>query len=247
MLAATLPWGNGCRRSRRASDEARGTDVDSSQIATVDELLTTTRSVRRRLDLERPVPDEVVVDCLRLALQAPTGGNAQNWRWLVVRDPATRQGLAELYRRAGGLAIIEAAQRVAGSGRVGDRVTASAAHLAGNLEHVPVLVVPCMLGRHPADYNGPGMWDSILPAIWSFQLALRSRGLGSCYTTVHRRREREAAALLGIPYDDVTQVALLPVAWTTGRGFGPAPRRPLEDVMAFDRWDEHLTERVPWH
>lgn len=221
--------------------------MDHDQIACVDELLTTTRSVRRRLDLDRPVPDDVIVECLRLALQAPTGGNAQNWRWLVVRDAGTRLQLAQLYREAGGQMIIEAAERVAASNRIGARVTASAAHLARNLEHVPVHVVPCMLGRHPSDYNGPGMWDSILPAIWSFQLALRSRGLGSCYTTVHRRREREAAAVLGIPYAEVTQVALLPVAYTTGTGFRPAPRRPVEEVMAFDRWDDRLSDRAPWH
>jgi nitroreductase len=221
--------------------------VDPTQIATVDELLTTTRSVRRRLDPERPVPPEVVLECLALALQAPTGGNAQNWRWIVVRDAATRRRLAELYRAAGGQGIIDAAQRVAGTGRPGDRVTSSAAYLAANLERVPVHVVPCMLGRHPADYNGPGMWDSILPAIWSFQLALRSRGLGSCYTTVHRRREREVAAVLGIPYDEVTQVALLPVAYTIGETFGPASRTAVEEVTAFDRWEDRLSGRLPWH
>ena len=220
--------------------------MDPAQIATVDELLTTTRSVRRRLDLDRPVPPEVVLECLGLALQAPTGGNAQNWRWLVVRDAATRLRLAELYRAAGGQGIIDAAARAAGTGRTGDRVTSSAAHLAANLEHVPVHVIPCMLGRHPADYNGPGMWDSILPAIWSFQLALRSRGLGSCYTTVHRRRERDVAAVLGIPFDEVTQVALLPVAYTIGTSFGPAARTPVGDVTAFDRWEARLTDRFPW-
>jgi nitroreductase len=216
------------------------------QLPTVDELLTTTRSVRHRLDLDRPVPDELVVDCLRLALQAPTSGNAQDWRWLVVRDAATRARLAELYRAAGGQGIIDAARRLAGGARPGDRVTRSAAHLAANLERVPVLVVPCMLGRPPADHGGPGPWDSVLPAIWSFQLALRSRGLASCYTTVHRRREREAAAVLGIPHDEVTQVALLPVAWARGRSFGPASRRPVQDVLAFDRWEERLADRFTW-
>lgn len=224
----------------------RGTAMRPEQLATVDELLTTTRSVRRRLDLDRPVPDELVVECLRLALQAPTSGNAQNWRWLVVRDAATRARLGELYRAAGGQGIIDAAERVASRGRPGDRVTRSAAHLAANLERAPVLVVPCTLGRPPADQQGPAVWDSILPAIWSFQLALRSRGLASCYTTVHRRREREAAAVLGIPYDEVAQVALLPVAWARGTSFGPAARRPVEDVMAFDRWEERLADPFTW-
>ena len=198
--------------------------------ATVDQLLRTTRSVRKRLDLSRPVPREVVTECLALAIQAPTGSNAQLWRWLVVEDAATRAALADLYRnppseRPGpGEAIPELTRQQ-------ERVVDSAMYLRDHLHEVPVLVIPCIARKGGAAGWGP----SIYPAVWSFQLALRSRGLGSCITTVHLYREREAAALLGIP-DDYAQACLLPVAFYTGEDFQPAVRRPVEELTAFDRW-----------
>lgn len=214
------------------------TPTDSGfDLATVDHLLSTTRAVRKRLDLERDVPDDVLLDCIRLSQQAPTGSNMQNWRWLVVRDADTRAALAELYRADGGDYLAAAAENV-GEGQT-KRVMSSATYLAERLGDVPVHVIPCAKGR----LNGAGLpeWSgmlgSIYPAIWSFQLALRSRGLGSCLTTLHLGKEREAAQLLGIP-DDVMQIALLPVAYTVGTDFKPADRGPVERIVHVDRWGQ---------
>lgn len=203
---------------------------------TVDTLLSTTRAVRKRLDLERDVPDDVILDCIRLSQQAPTGSNMQNWRWLVVRDADRRQALADIYR-AGGGDYLAAASATATEGQIG-RVMSSASYLAEQLQDVPVHVIPCVKGRlTPENTVGEwsGMMGSIYPAIWSFQLALRSRGLGSALTTLHLNREREAAELLGIP-DNVMQVALLPVAYTVGTDFKPADRPPPERIVHWDHW-----------
>lgn len=208
-------------------------------LATVDTLLTTTRAVRKRLDLERPVPREVVLECLRLALQAPTGGNTQRWRWLVVDDPGKRAGLAELYRRACEPYMAMQRKAIEASGRTDmARIIDSTMYLNDHLHEVPVHVVPCALDRPPADpAMAAGFFGSIVPAAWSFQLALRSRGLGSAWTTLHLQYEKEAAELLGIP-DTVTQVALLPVAYTKGTDFKPAARRPAEEVTYFNGWKQ---------
>jgi nitroreductase len=207
-------------------------------LATVDTLLTTTRAVRKRLDLDRPVPREVVMDCLRLALQAPTGGNTQRWRWLVVDDPELRTGLADLYRKACEPYMAAQTKALEATGRMDDmrRIIDSTLYLADHLAEVPVHVIPCALDRPPTDPGmAAGFFGSIIPAGWSFQLALRSRGLGSVWTTLHLQYEKEAAALLGIP-DTVTQVALLPVAYTKGTDFKPANRRPAEELTYFNGW-----------
>ena len=211
---------------RRAG--ASGLDLD-----TVDKLLTTTRAVRKRLDLTRPVELDVVMECLDLALQAPTGSNQQTWRWIVVTDPAVRVALADLYRnlpadraptRLGSVPPPEEQQA---------RVSDSAGYLMQHLHEVPVLVVPCV-----EDVGGAAGWaPSIYPAVWSFMLALRSRGLGSVLTTVHLYRSAEAAALLGMP-DGFVQSCLLPVAYFTGDDFRPADRRPVEEVTFVDHWGQ---------
>jgi nitroreductase len=202
-----------------------------------DRLLATTRSVRRRLDLTRPVPRDVVLDCLRLAVQAPTASNGQRWRWVVVDDPATRRALGDIYRRMGerylrGYDVPEASTQT-------ERVLASANYLADIMTEVPMLVVPCITGRleSTAPALAASFYGSIVPAIWSFQLALRSRQLGSCFTTFHRAHEAEARDLLGIP-EDVTQVALLPVAYTTGGDFSLAVRPPVEGITYWNRWGD---------
>ncbi len=196
----------------------------------VDHLLTTTRAVRKRLDLTRPVPPEVIEECLRLAIQAPTGSNRQGWHWLVVTDVDKRAALADMYRSGFGPYMDRARSDSKGLTRVGE----SALWLAERLEHVPVLVIPCI-----EDYtNGrahAGVWASIYPAVWSFQLALRSRGLGSVLTTLHLPRAADAAALLGIP-DGVLQAGLVPVAYYTGDDFKPANRRPVDQVTSWNVW-----------
>jgi nitroreductase len=195
---------------------------------TPDELLSTTRSVRSRLDLTRPVEREVLEECFRLAQQAPNGANRQTWHFVVVTDAAKRAGLADLYRRA-----VETPGRVrpALSGRFAESVQA----LLDHLQDVPVHVVPCVQATENPP-RGAGHWGSILQATWSFMLAARSRGLGTCWTTAHLQFEREAAELLGVPYDEVMQAALIPVAYTIGTDFKPGPRNPLESMLHWEQW-----------
>ncbi len=201
-----------------------------------DALLSTTRSVRKRLDLQRPVEREVILECLQLATQAPTGSNRQGWRWLVVTDPDQRKGLAECYRR-GGEAYLRGALESAEAGSQDMRVLESANYLLDHLHEVPVHVIPCMsteLNRESIAYEA-GFWGSIFPAVWSFQLALRSRGLGSVLTTLHLVCADEAAKLLEIPAG-FTQAALLPVAYTQGTDFQAAKRPPVSELTYWDRW-----------
>jgi nitroreductase len=185
-------------------------------LTVTDHLLTTTRSVRRKLDLDRPVEPEVIADCLRVAMQAPTPGNSQGWRWLVVRDQDTRNRIGAIFRERG-TAYLDAVRARLGaevpSGLA--RNLASGTHLIDVIEQVPVFVIPCVTGR-PQGGNAAlsVFYGGIFPAVWNFQLALRSRGLGSTLTSYHLEREAECAEILGIPAD-VTQVGLLPVAYTT--------------------------------
>jgi nitroreductase len=216
---------------------------------TPDQLLTTTRAVRKRLDLDRPVSLAVVRECLEIALQAPSGSNAQGWHFVVVTDAEKRRGLGELYRRAFDV-YRNMPQSAHALGQQGDaarqrqmeRVVDSAEYLAANLARVPVHLVPCVQGRVDqltppiANLAQAGTFGSILPATWSFMLAARARGLGTAWTTLHLMFEREAAELLGIPYETVTQTALIPVAYTKGTDFKPAARKPLDDVLHVDRW-----------
>ncbi|MGI8796820.1 MAG: nitroreductase family protein [Acidimicrobiia bacterium] len=196
---------------------------------TVDQLLSTTRAVRKRLDLTRPVPREVIVECLRLAIQAPTGSNRQGWRWMIVTDADKRAALADWYGDVFGPYIASA-----GDDAPKSRVAESAIWLAEHLHEVPVHVIPCI-----EDYTKgaahAGVYASIYPAVWSFQLALRSRGLGTVLTTLHLPHEREAAELLGIP-EGFIQAALLPVAYYEGEEFKPAKRRPVEEITYWDEW-----------
>jgi nitroreductase len=205
---------------------------------TIDQLLSTTRAVRRRLDVDATVELETVLDCIRLAVQAPTGSGREGWRWVVVLDEERRAAVAGVYRRAARDRFERTA--AAAPGERTRRLYRDAVGLADRLHRVPVLVIPCIEGRVDGAGNdrAAGFYGSILPAVWSFQLALRSRGLGSCWTSVHLKREREMGELLGIP-DSYTQVALLPVAATVGSDFRPAARAPVEQVVDIDAWGAH--------
>jgi len=207
-------------------------------LETTDRLLSTTRAVRRRLDLDRPVERRILLDCIRLAQQAPTAGNSQTWSWVVVDDESQRARIADLYRSLGTY-IRDRARALYGSGPQTERVLDSAEHLVANLHRVPVHVIPCIAGRleKPLNAMAATLYGSILPAVWSFQLALRSRGLGSAWTTLHLFREEEAREILGIP-EGVSQVALLPVAWTRGLDFQPARRPSPESITHWNRWRE---------
>ena len=191
--------------------------------------------MRRRLDLTRPVDRGLLEECLQLAQQAPTAGYAQNWHFVVVTDPELRAGLGELWRRSGEQYL---AHRSTTGNPTGDRIRSSVEHLLEHIHEVPVHLIPCVEGRtdgRPA-WQQAGRWASVIPATWSFQLAARSRGLGTVYTTFHLAYEREAAELLGIPYDDVMQAGLVPVAHTIGTDFKPGRRRPLETMVHWERW-----------
>ena len=203
---------------------------------TPDELLSTTRSVRRRLDLERAVPADVIDECLALAVQAPTTVNRQHWHFVVVTEQAKRTALGDIYRRAW-------SDYARGQSPFDDRPgesgpAASSRHLARVIDRVPVLLIPCVDGRPEGGTNSAlaELYGSVVQASWSFQLALRARGLGSVFTTYHLDYEQEAADVLGIPFAEVTQVALLPVAYTLGMEFRPAPRRPMNEVVHREGW-----------
>ena len=204
----------------------------------VDHVLTTTRSVRRRLDLGRPVDPRLVEECLEIAVQAPTGGNLSRYHFVVVTDPRKKVGVAEYYRKVFFEEYLPRRARVTPDFPERDRRFAdSATYLAEHLHEVPVLVIPCVEAR-PED-KGPlaqaSAYGNILPAAWSFMLALRARGLASAWTTLHIRFEREVGALLGIP-ETVTQAALIPVAHTTGGEFHAAPRVPPRERTYWDAW-----------
>ncbi|MEN3359393.1 MAG: hypothetical protein V7637_3375 [Mycobacteriales bacterium] len=208
-----------------------------------DELLTTTRSVRKRLDLTRPVPLEPVRECLRVALQAPSGSNRQSWQWLVITDADRRRAVGEFYRRAvaGYLDSAGAAGKLFADdprrSAVQSRVNDSVAYLGEHMGEVPVLVIPCLQlsGNQLPAGNQAGLWGSLLPAAWSYQLAARARGLGTAWTTLHLRYEDEVAKLLDLPAD-VRQGALIPTAYYTGESFQPAARQPLDDVLHINAW-----------
>ena len=223
------------------------TDVDT---AATDHLLTTTRTVRKRLDLSRPVAPSLILECLRVASQAPTGSNLQRTRWMVVTDPDKRRALGDLYKRAMDPyhAIMEPLAAAAGTN---EKVIGSSRYLAEVMGQAPVLVIPCELGS-PGEFaallraggyphslsdnvSASSFYGSAWPAVWSFMLALRSRGLASALTTMHLALERETGELLGIP-DTVTQIGLIPVAYYTGETFKPANRRPAEDVTYWNGW-----------
>ena len=206
-------------------------------LETTDRLLSTTRAVRRRLDLERPVEPDVIREALELAVQAPTGSNRQGWRFVVVTDAAKRAALADIYRKGAMGYLSKAHERASAAGSAQtERVFSSTLYLAEHFQDVPVHVIPCIESSTP---RNPTAWSSLMgsiyPAVWSFQLALRSRGLGSTLTTLHLLHADEAAALLGIP-DEVIQVALLPVAYTIGTDFKPAQRPPIDEVTHWDHW-----------
>ena len=208
---------------------------------TADEVLTTTRAVRKRLDFERPVPMDVVLECVAVAQQAPTGSNYQGWHFVVVVDAEKRRAVADIYRQV--FEGYRASPMFAGAIKTGDarrdaqqaRVGDSASYLADHMAEAPVLVIPCVEGR-PSLASAAGLYGAILPAAWSFMLAARARGLGTCWTSLHLRREQEVAELLGIPFDKVTQALLTPLAYTKGTDFKRASRPDPSTITHVDGW-----------
>jgi len=211
-------------------------------VSSVDHALSTTRAVRLRLDLEREVDNEIIYDCIDVAEQAPSGGNQGSRRWIVVRDPAIKQQLAELYMATGGEFMVGARDKIAGTGHAQERVMKSAAHLAEHLAEVPAIVIPTIMGVH--DGSGrPGLFDSVIQSVWSFCVALRARGLGTAWTTAILGRRDELRQVLGVP-ETSTQIAMIPVAWYTGTDFKKAPRYPARNITFIDQY-AHTWERGP--
>ena len=206
-------------------------------LAMTDELLATTRAVRKRLDLTRPVPRAIILECIALSQQAPTASNTQGWRWVIVEDAGKRKALADIYRDGASGYLAQSAAAQATDSQTG-RVLSSAMWLMENLEKVPMLAIPCVEARFPPGAPNAmlaSLYGSIFPAVWSFQLALRARGLGSALTTLHLLKEADAAALLGIP-EGYAQVGMLPVAYTVGTDFKRAERPGPETITHFDGW-----------
>jgi nitroreductase len=202
---------------------------------TTDELLSTTRAVRKRLDLERPVERDVLEECFALAQQAPTAGYSQSWQFVIITDSEKKAAIGELWRQ-----VAYPYLERGGGARSGQllRISDAVVHLAEHIHEVPVFVIPCVLGRFEGKPNAltASMFGSIVPAAWSFMLAARSRGLGTCWTTFHLLHEEEVAAILGIPYNEVTQVALIPVAYSIGTEFKPGRRKPLDTMLHWESW-----------
>lgn len=216
---------------------------------TNDELLSTTRAVRKRLDFERDVPMSAIKECMDLAVQAPSGSNAQGWQFVFVTDQAKRQKIGEYYREAFShyrdmpFAIhkLHSDSADASLADSQERSASSADYLAENMGKAPVLMIPCIAGRidnaEGANASAQaGIMGSIIPAAWSFMLAARARGMGTAWTTLHLAHEQAVAELLGIPYESFTQVALIPIAYTKGTDFKPAYRPPVESVMHINQW-----------
>ena len=209
------------------------TDPAPFDVAEADRLLTTTRAVRRRLDFERDVPDQILLDCIDVAEQAPSGGNDASRRWIVVRNPEQRERLGEIYRRNGDF-MRQVSERLEGTNHDKEKVFSSSAYLVENFSRAPVLVIAAIWGEH--DNSGrPGLFDSVIQSAWSFNLALRARGLGSTWTTILNADVDALAAELGIPAG-VTTIVTFPVAYTKGIDFSPVPRRPATEITYFDQW-----------
>ncbi|MFA5506811.1 MAG: nitroreductase family protein [Vulcanimicrobiota bacterium] len=216
-------------------------------MATIEKLLTTTRSVRKRLDLTREVPLDVVKRCLELAIQAPSGSNRQEWRFVLVTDPEKRKAIADYYAEsfAGyAKASAESAPKLSVSdprAQRQNRVVTSAVHLSRHMGEVPLFIITCLKGRVEklGALEQASFYGSSLPAAWSLMLALRAHGLGSAWTTLHLKYEKEVAALLEIP-EDYTQTCLLPVAYFTGEDFKPAKRVPVGELTYLDSWESKI-------
>jgi nitroreductase len=211
-----------------------------------DELLSTTRAVRKRLDFNRPVDDDLVRECVAAAMQAPSGSNIMTMQFVVVRDPETKRALGDVYRRCyeiyrtmDGIYIGSIDKGDATANAQQARSAASADHLAERMGDAPALVVPCSVGMRadgaPAMMSA-SLYGNVMPAMWSFMLAARARGLGTCWTSLHLMMEKEAADVLGIPFDSVQQVCLSPLAHTVGTDFKRAMRPEPDSIIRWDRW-----------
>jgi len=212
---------------------------------TPDELLSTTRAVRKRLDFTKPVPDDLVRECVALAMQSPSGSNNMTMQFVVVRDADKRAAIGEIYRQSYGVyttldgIYIGSIDKGSDEANAQQRRSASSADFLGeHMGEAPVLIIPCIQGR----VDGlPGMMaasalGNVMPAMWSLMLAARARGLGTCWTTLHLMQEQAVAEILGLPFESVQQVCLSPLAYTSGTDFKPAARPEPDTIIHWDTW-----------
>jgi nitroreductase len=202
-----------------------------------DEVLTTTRAVRKRIDFDRPVPRSIIEESVDIAQQAPSGSNRQDWAWIMIDDPDTKHSIAEMYR-SNFLPYIESTEAPPEGSRQA-RIRDSAIYMAERLHEVPLMVIPCIRGRldeSASTVTQAARWGSLLPAVWSFCLALRERGLGSSWTTLHLPSERAAAEVIGLDFDSYTQAGLFPIGYTLGNDFKPAKRMPASETVHWNHW-----------
>ena len=208
-------------------------------LPSVDYILETTRSVRKRLDLTRPIDRATVERCLEIAIQAPTGSNRQGWRWLVLTDADKKARIGKYYKDSWYSYAGVAARSAPGEEPSAQmmRVISSARYLADHMHEAPMMIFPCVQGRaqNASPAANAGLYGSIIPAAWSLMLALRARGIGTAWTTLHLSYERECNQILGIP-DDFTTAALLPIAYFTGETFQKADRVPASELTYWDAW-----------
>jgi nitroreductase len=209
----------------------------AADLSTMD-LLTTTRTVRTGLDLTRDVDPAVVMGCLRIALQAPTGANREHWRWIMLTDPTVRSDVATVYREVFYRRNQAALDRTADANTT--RLLRSARYLADHLHQVPVLVIACLeLPTGLPQGNQAGVWGSLLPAAWNYALAARAHGLATAWTTAHLDREHDVADILGLP-PTVRQGVLLPTAHARRTRYSPAARRPLDQILHVNGWHQEV-------
>jgi len=211
-----------------------------------DQLLSTTRAVRKRLDFSRPVPDELIRECVSVAMQSPSGSNNMTMQFVIVKDPAKRKAIGDVYKQCysiyqsmDGVYIRSIDKGEAGANAQQQRSADSADFLGDHMGDAPALVIACNMGVR-AD-GTPGMMTSslmgnVLPAMWSFMLAARARGLGTAWTTVHLMMEQQVADILGIPFESVQQVCLSPLAFTKGTDFKAAARPSADSIIHWDQW-----------
>jgi len=209
-----------------------------------DEVLSTTRAVRKRLDLSRPVPRHLIEECIDLAIQAPTGRRRQRWHFLVVTEAEQRDAVADIFRRTAHICyrtddLTERdLRRINAHPRSRQRNIEAFKHLLDNIDRVPAFVIPAIEGRtdHATVHEQSMAWGSILPAVWSFMLAARARGLGTAWTSMQGPLERELSGVLGVPYDEVMLAALIPLAFTIGTDFRPAKRISRDEILHWNKW-----------
>ncbi|MFZ9482212.1 MAG: nitroreductase family protein [Ilumatobacteraceae bacterium] len=213
---------------------------------TPDELLSTTRAVRKRLDFERPVPDDLIRECVALAMQSPSGSNDMSMQFVVVRDPERKAAIGEIYRQCyamyktwDGVYIGSIDKGSVEANEQQARSASSADHLGERMGDAPALVIACTTGGRvdgsPALISA-NRFGNVLPAMWSFMLAARARGLGTAWTTLHLVMEQQVADILGIPFNEVQQACLSPLAFTIGTDFKPAARPPADSIIHWDTW-----------